>query len=164
MKRRDGLAALLVIVALIGAAALFQARRPRDVIAGPAWVVDGDTIRIEGQPIRLAGLDAPELHQTCERGGRPYACGEAARAELRRMTVNAVVTCAIRKRDKYRRLLGQCAVHGEDIGASLVGRGFAVAYGGYAREEEEARRAGAGLWAGTFEPPSEWRKSHPSHR
>ena len=164
MTRRDVLRALLVLAALAAVAALIEARRAQDVVAGSASVIDGDTLRVDGQVIRLAGLDAPELHQVCHRAGQPYACGEIARAELRRMSQNAGVTCAILKRDKYRRLLGRCAAGGQDIGASLVRRGFAVAYGDYAEEEERARRADAGLWAGTFEPPSTWRKTHPSAR
>jgi endonuclease YncB( thermonuclease family) len=165
VTRRDGLSALLVLLALAGVAALLQKQRPHGIVAGPAWAVDGDSLRVDGQEIRLAGLDAPELHQTCRRDGRSYPCGEVARAELRRMILNAVVTCDILGRDRYRRRLGRCSVHGEDIGASLVSRGLAVAYGRYAKEEERARRAGAGLWAGTFDQPSEWRKSHPpAHR
>ena len=164
MTQRDAIVALLVLAALAGAAALLEVRRPRNVVSGSARVIDGDSLRVDHQVIRLAGLDAPELHQTCQRAGRPYPCGEVARAELRRMTGNAIVTCDILGRDRYRRRLGRCSVDGEDIGASLVSRGFAVAYGRYADEEKQARRAGAGLWAGTFEAPSEWRKSHPSTR
>ncbi len=160
MTRRSIFGVLLVLLTLFGLALLLEDRQPKNVVAGPAHVVDGDTLRIEGQAIRLAGLDAPELRQTCERAGQPYACGETARAELRRLVQGEVVTCSIRGRDKYRRLLGRCAVRGEDLGVSLVSRGLAVAYGGYAREEDAARRAGAGLWAGPFEPPAEWRKEH----
>ena len=80
------------------------------------------------------------------------------------MIANGVVTCAVRGLDKYGRSLGRCSVQGEDIGAPLVRRGFAVAYGDYADEEEQARRAGLGLWAGTFDPPSEWRKAHLGER
>ncbi len=162
MTRRDAIVALFVLAALAGAAALLEVRRPRNVVSGSARVIDADSLRVDGQEIRLVGLDSPELHQPCHRADRPYPCGEVARAELRRMTGNAVATCDILGRDRYRRRLGRCSVDGEDIGASLVSRGFAVAYGRYVTEEKQARRAGAGLWAGIFEAPSEWRKSHPS--
>lgn len=165
MTRLDGLGTLLVLLALAAGAVLLEAQRPQKVVSGSVQVIDGDSLRVDGREIRLAGLDAPEFHQTCQRDGHPYPCGEVARAELRRITVNAVVTCDILGRDRYRRRLGRCSVRGQDIGALLVSRGFAVAYGRYADEEKRARSAGAGLWAGPFDPPSEWRKSHPSaHR
>jgi len=34
-------------------------------ITGPARVIDGDTIAIGGERIRLHGIDAPEMKQTC---------------------------------------------------------------------------------------------------
>jgi len=164
VTRRDALGAVLVLLTLAAFAAVLERLRPKTTVAGTTSVIDGDSLRIAGREIRLAGLDAPELRQTCRRDGQSYACGEVARAELRRMIANGAVTCAVQGRDKYRRDLGRCSVQGEDIGASLVRRGFAVAYGDYADEEERARRARLGLWAGTFEPPSDWRKAQLGER
>lgn len=42
-------------------------------------VIDGDTLSIGGQSVRLYGMDAPELHQTCD-GGR-WAPGPLARKD-----------------------------------------------------------------------------------
>ena len=57
---------LTLIVALI-AAAIAPALAD---IAGPARVIDGDTIDIAGERIRLHGIDAPESGQTCHRDGK----------------------------------------------------------------------------------------------
>jgi endonuclease YncB( thermonuclease family) len=38
-------------------------------IAGVASIIDGDTIEIHGQRIRLFGIDSPESAQFCEKEG-----------------------------------------------------------------------------------------------
>jgi endonuclease YncB( thermonuclease family) len=46
---------------------------------GQARVIDGDTLVIAGQHIRLDGIDAPETKQVCKRDG-DRRCGLASRA------------------------------------------------------------------------------------
>ncbi len=38
-------------------------------VTGPARVIDGDTIEVAGERIRLHGIDAPESGQRCRRRG-----------------------------------------------------------------------------------------------
>jgi endonuclease YncB( thermonuclease family) len=56
---RLGLAAFAIIAVWLPAALVLAD------ITGPATVIDGDTIDIEGRRIRLYGIDAPESRQTC---------------------------------------------------------------------------------------------------
>lgn len=42
----------------------------REVMAGGARILDGDTLDLDGQRIRLYGIDAPEREQTCRHGAR----------------------------------------------------------------------------------------------
>jgi len=59
--------------------------------------------------------------------------------------------------DRYDRVVSQCFVGHVDVNEWLVAQGLALAYRRYSRAyvgaEDEARAAGRGVWAGTFEPP-----------
>jgi endonuclease YncB( thermonuclease family) len=128
-------------------------------LAQPVRVVDGDTIRIQGVSVRLSGIDAPELSQLC--AGKP--CGLEARAALRRLTFSKNVTCVEQTRDRYKRIVARCVADGVDIAAAMTRAGHALAYrqygSAYVLEEDEARLAGAGMWAGAFEAPWDWRRA-----
>lgn len=124
--------------------------------------IDGDSLWVGGQEVRLKGIDAPEWKQVCERNGAEWACGEAARDELVRTIATDTATCTISQRDVYGRMLGQCSAGGRDLNAGMVASGMAVAFGGYESLQAEARAARRGLWAGNFEVPRDWRAEHAS--
>lgn len=151
---------MALAITLLAAIALVSARLGgvgTVTIEGRPVIVDGDTLKFAGTRIRLEGIDAPELGQMCGLDGADYACGQRAREALGRLVRGGTVTCKSRQRDRYGRLLAVCSVAGGQINALLVESGWAVAYGGYQAEERRARNAGAGLWAGTFERPHDWR-------
>lgn len=125
---------------------------------GPAHVADGDSVAIGGTRLRLVGIDAPELAQTCRRDGRAFACGETAKARLLTLIDGRPLDCRWDRRDKYGRGLAVCRVGAVDLGAAMVRDGWAVAYGLYEAEEAEAQRAKRGLWAGSFEWPEDFRR------
>ena len=133
--------------------------------ARPARVVDGDSLEIGGQRIRLFGIDAPEGRQHCRNTqGQDYACGrEGAARALDALIGGRSVTCTRLDHDRYEREVAACTVEGRDLGEAMVRSGHARDYarhshGRYAAAEREAREARRGLWAGEFEDPGEWRK------
>ena len=89
-----------------------------------------------------------------------YPCGRHAREALVELAGAAAIECSGWERDRYRRLLAVCSAGGIELNRRQVEQGWAVAYGDYADAEQSARDRGAGLWAGTFERPRDWRVEH----
>ncbi len=149
-----------ILIAAAGALAVLR-MTPESDLTGAATAIDGDSLRISGVEIRLKGIDAPELQQTCTVSGRPTSCGRESFVALRQLLSGGLATCIGSERDRYGRLLARCRVRGIDVGATMVREGRAVAFGAYQSEEAEARARYAGIWAGEFERPRDWRRAHP---
>lgn len=138
------------------------ASAPLPGLAGPARVVDGDTLDVATTDgivrVRLNGIDALEAGQTCDDGS---ACGRAAKAALTERLRDRPVSCSVEGQDRYGRTLARCRARGEDIGGWMVESGHAVAYRRYSHayvsHELKAREMGAGAWAAGFQTPEAWR-------
>jgi endonuclease YncB( thermonuclease family) len=131
-------------------------------VAGPAMVIDGDTIEIGGERVRLNGIDAPEKRQSCSRAdGRAYKCGAEATAALVDKIGAQRVECSRLGRDVYGRTIGRCSVGGDDVSRWMVQQGHAIAFRKYSMEyvkdEDVARIHSRGVWAGKFVAPSDYR-------
>lgn len=148
----------MLVLGLLIAAKLEQDNRR--MLAGRFVAVDGDTLLLDGERLRLEGIDAPELDQACNLGEHAVPCGKAARQRLALWAEDGAFSCSGSERDRYDRLLVRCKVGEADVNAAMVRDGHAVAYGDYGREEAEAQRQRVGLWAGDFERPDEWRREH----
>ena len=131
-------------------------------LSGTALIVDGDTITISGNKIRLNGIDTPEQNQTCRRAAITWSCGYEATETLRNWTYTKEVRCIGDTKDRYGRLIANCFVDGYNVNARLVYEGLALAYRKYSKqyvpEEDKARAAKRGMWAGEFVAPWDWRK------
>lgn len=130
------------------------------IFTGVARVVDGDTVVMESERLRLIGMDAPELAQTCLDGERVVQCGKASKAHLEMLVTGKSLACRAAKRDRYGRPLVTCAVGGRDINREMVLAGHAVDFGKYQGEAQQAEAAERGLWGSTFVRPADWRKTH----
>lgn len=129
----------------------------RGDLTGTAEITDGDSIKVAGTRIRLYGIDAPELDQTClDRTGATYACGRLAQRHLERV-VKGPVRCDTVETDHYGRDVAICYAGETDLGAAMVSAGWARAYLSYslryASAEQAARDARRGLWDGDFDDP-----------
>lgn len=137
--------------------------RAADTIEGYASVLDGDRIDVQGRRIRLVGIDAPELRQTCsDAWERLYRCGQDAEVALAEKIVGRRVACERAADDRDAPAVALCRLDGEDLGGWLVDRGLAVAdrtrATGYGLREDAARQAKRGLWAGSFTMPWDLRR------
>ena len=73
---------------------------------GQASVIDGDTLEIHGQRVRLYGIDAMESWQLCWNGKwKRYACGREAALALDDFIGESVVSCESRGHDRYGRMV-----------------------------------------------------------
>lgn len=154
-----GAIAVTVAIGLVAAGLALDSAAPP--LTGRAQVTDGDTLRLQGQRVRLIGLDAPELDQTCvDAAGREWSCGSKAKGFLADLIKNIDLSCQRTGRDFYRRVLARCTADGQDIGAMIVAAGWAQGDFGYSSQEGEARAGQRGIWSGNFVSPAEWRRNH----
>lgn len=155
---------LVVIFAIGGMAAVAPNTAEAEELIGRATVIDGDTLGIRDQKIRLHGIDAPEASQHCMRpNGKEWRCGQQAANALSDKIGHRNVRCVGDKRDRWGRLIAVCFLGSQDLNAWLVQQGWAVAYRHYSKDyvplEDGARQAKAGVWSGAFEMPWEWRRA-----
>lgn len=151
------------LVLLIALLVVWPAPSAALEVRGPPRVVDGDTLVIREERIRLQGIDAPETRQIClATDGRLWACGLAAKRTLAARIARRKVTCRGRRRDRYRRLVAACFLSGRNLGAWMVARGWALAdprHGSaYLGPQRAARAARRGFWVGRLTAPWDWRR------
>lgn len=159
-RRRFGTAVAVLVIALVAATAAWLTP-PGPPIEGKPCVIDGDTLRIGSTRIRLSGIDAPELDQTCATSaGAEWSCGIEARDFVERLVRGDTLSCQRNGRDRYGRALARCTGKGADIAEAIVAAGWATAEFAYLGAELGARNARLGIWEGTFMSPADWRRSH----
>jgi micrococcal nuclease len=137
-------------------------------------VVDGDTIIVNKSTtkltIRLVGIDAPEVSHAKNEPGQPFS--QQSTKHLAGLVLNKTVDVKSFGPDRYGRTLGEVFLDGNNINLEVVKSGFAEVYRGtpakgqnmepYWKAEEEARRAGKGMWVlgDKYVSPRDWRKTH----
>lgn len=140
------------------------------VIAPPAQAqyaraINGDTLEMNGNIYRLAGIDAPEAQQKCGVGDARWSCGENATAELARLLDGRTIECEALGRDRYDHVSAVCrwgAGARTDLAREMVRVGLARDWPrhapDYSRAEMAARRDGRGIWNGAHMEPWRWHR------
>lgn len=134
-------------------------------ISGYAKIIDGDSISIDSQQIRLINIDAPEYKQKCLNARNiEYFCGKESAIFLKKILDGRVIRCEYEKKDIYSRILGNCFTKGSNINETLIKAGMAIIYSfdkvdeKLKAMEENARLRKYGVWRGTFLEPRKYRK------
>jgi len=148
-------------VLIILLAAMAPATASAEAVSGPATVVDGDTLTVDGRRVRLFGIDAPELRQPCMREGEAWACGEEAKRQLEELVGANPVACTGEQEDQYGRLIAICRSGRYELNATMVESGWAMAFrmysADYVAHEFRAKAARQGIWRSTFDLPEYYR-------
>ncbi len=147
----------------------FSYSNEKNITKGKSIVMDGDTIKINGERIRFSGIDAPESYfrgrkQTCIEDNKKVFCGEISKEKLIEKIGNNSVNCKIEKnKDKYKRSVGECFIKEESLSVFMVRNGYAFDWpyyskGKFANDQEYARMNKLGFWNTKFEYPWIWRE------
>ncbi|WP_034853870.1 thermonuclease family protein, partial [Inquilinus limosus] len=130
-------------------------------------IVDGDTLRVDGERVRLWGIDAPERVQLCRIDGRDEPIGREATEALRSILAHGELRCETKDRDRYGRTVAECWAGQVSVSDAMVRSGWAWALPRYSKDrylpaQEEAERAARGVWAGdrACEAPARFRQQH----
>lgn len=128
---------------------------------GQPRVIDGDTIEVHGERIRLFGIDTPETGQPWwDKDGEQQDAGRLSMEALSALVKGRRLSVRVLREDQYRRSVAIVKVDRRDIGRLLVSRGWAFASPGsdrYRRTQASAKRQKKGLWRGELEMPWEYR-------
>ena len=130
---------------------------------GISRVVSGDTLTLNNRVIKLFGVAAPDISQTCaDASGRGYKCGQQAIAWLSSWLADNEIKCHVLGQDDRGVLTAVCMLGPYDIGAALINAGWAVADTRqtqvYVPYQNQALTNKRGLWQGEFYMPWDWEK------
>lgn len=134
-----------------------------DTMAGSGSVVEGDIVAVNGANVRLYGIDAPDIGQTCQtKRGQEYDCATIATETLKKLVGTHQVECRMRDKDRSGgEKTGTCSVNGIDLAGAMAARGWAYAYRRLTPEYQDleayAQSRKRGMWGGRSEAPWLWR-------
>ena len=152
-------------------------------LLGPAIAnaIDGETLYVGGTEVKLFGIDAVEDDQICQNSsGDDYACGRRATQALQSLVQDDLVVCLPLFAISEYRIVANCEITPDrefvpvspmefieefrpnNLSRLMVAEGHAVAIGigtrFFGAGQNEAQALRQGIWQGSFQPPSTWRR------
>ena len=125
----------------------------KNIAKGRAVIIDGDTIKINGERIRFGGIDTPEREEI----GHQFS-----KEKLKEKIGKKIVVCVREKnKDYWKRTVAECFINDESLSSFMVINGYACDYvkyskKKYATEQEYAKTNKMGIWKMKFNPA--WEK------
>ena len=125
----------------------------KNIAKGRAVIIDGDTIKINGERIRFGGIDTPEIEEI----GYQFS-----KEKLKEKIGKKIVVCVREKnKDYWKRTVAECFINDESLSSFMVINGYACDYvkyskKKYAKEQEYAKTNKMGIWKMKFNPS--WEK------
>ena len=125
----------------------------KNIAKGRAVIIDGDTIKINGERIRFGGIDTPE---------REGIGHQFSKEKLKEKIGKKIVVCVREKnKDYWKRTVAECFINDESLSSFMVINGYACDYvkyskKKYAKEQEYAKTNKMGIWKMKFNPS--WEK------
>ena len=104
-------------------------------------IIDGDTIKINGEKIRFSGIDAPESNyygkrQVCYLDEIEFFCGELSKGKLEEKIGSNLISCEREKnKDRHGRTIAECFVNGESLSKFMVRNGYAFDWPKYSKKK-----------------------------
>jgi endonuclease YncB( thermonuclease family) len=120
-----GFSVAFLVASILLSSSIAPARAPAEThVSAPAdrlSVIDGDTLLLDEQVVRLAGVAAPARGAICRVPGQAdMDCGAAATNALAVLVRGASVECAIHGHDTLGRPSGECTAGGRSLNQAML--------------------------------------------
>ncbi len=181
-----GLITMATVFAINHSGQIFAPADQADDLLGPdlANAVDGNTLLLRGVQVKLFGIDAVQIDQTCQDAdGSDYACGRRAAHALQALLHETQVLCLPMFTVSDNQVLGACELYSAErtiprspgqfvefmrnrtrpnLSRMMIAEGHALAVGVgmelFGEDQDQAQQQRLGIWQGVFQPPEVWRR------
>jgi endonuclease YncB( thermonuclease family) len=140
-----GIKAALLALGMFVACSLMYAAQAETVDGRRIVIIDGDTIDVQGERIRILNIDAPESFRSrCE---AELKLALRTKERLAQLLRSGPVEINREGQDRYRRTLATVSVKEGDVGQILVQEWLALPWKDGSEDKERRLKVWCGPWA-----------------